>query len=802
MANNRNAGKQAAERVNVSRCPENMSLENWQRQLRKHAATKEPFGIRPPQHPGDSFIVTSAKSGGKYRVDYFGQGSNRNRCECMDFKTNRLGTCKHIEAISMADNGRYATRIWPIPNRTYVYVDYVDDRKIKIRKGLYVSAEFAALINEYFDDEDVIRDSACDPSAFIRRAHQLDETFEWESDALNLVIEARDTIRRRWIIEHTYAKSDFDGLLKTKLLPYQADGVRFAFTGGRTINADEMGLGKTVQALATAELLKREGLVESVLIICPTSLKYQWLSEIKRFTNSTAIAVEGDIIKRRDLINSPDTFYKICSFHSMANNIQAGFIPDVDMVIYDELQRLKNRETKMGKLLRKLRSQYVLALSGTPLENKLEELYSVTQFVNQFLLGPLYKFNDETTLKDDLGKITGYRNLHAVADKLRNVMIRRRKADVKLQMPARTDTNLFVPLTKEQRAQHDEYQSQVARLIFKWRRQRFLSEKDRKHLLLYLSMMRMVCDSTFVLDQKSRYDTKIDELMAIISNLLSNDEGKVVIFSQWERMLRILAQQLDAEEIDFCFLHGGVPSPKRKSLIDRFREDSDCRIFLSTDAGATGLNLQSASLLINIDLPWNPAVLEQRIARIYRIGQNNPVQIINMIARDTIEERMLATLNFKSNLAAGILDGGDDAVFIEGKKFDKIIEVVDDMINESPGTPKPDSEKPDRQPSDTDSHEQIEQPRETTVNDKQTVEPTSTTQTPGTPDEMRQLVAGGMAFLGKIADVLRNPQGAQALADVLVREDPTTGKTSLNIPVPDKTTVVNILTTITAILNK
>lgn len=809
----KDGGKQAAAKISVTHCPEGMSFEDWQRGLRRLAAEKESFGIYAPEHPGDSFIVSSAKSGSKYRVEYYGPHSGFNRCECMDFKTSRLGTCKHIEAVSLAANGRFAAKKWSEPDNTYVYVDYVDGRKIKIRRGKFVQAGLETLISEYFNADGVIKDAACDPSDFIRKADALDSAFVWEEDALNLVIEARAGEHRQKIIEEKYAKSDFGGLLRTRLMPYQADGVRFAFSGGRTINADEMGLGKTVQAIATAELLKREGLVETVVVICPTSLKYQWLSEIKRFTESSAMVVEGDLLKRRNQLNNTDVFYKICSFHAMANNIKAGFMPEADLVIYDELQRLKNRETKMGKLLRKMRSQYVLALSGTPLENRLDELYSVTQFVDQYLLGPLYKFNDETTIKNDLGKVTGYQNLHSVADKLSNILIRRRKADVKLQMPSRTDTNLFVPLTKEQRAMHDDFQGQVAMLIYKWRRQRFLSENDRKRLLLHLSKMRMVCDSTFILDQKSRHDTKVDELMAIIANLLSNkDGGKAVIFSQWERMLRILAQQLEGEGIDFCFLHGGVPSEKRKDLIDRFREDHACRIFLSTDAGATGLNLQSASLLVNVDLPWNPAVLEQRIARIYRLGQENPVQIINMVASDTIEERMLSTLDFKSNMAAGILDGGADVVFFENKKFNKIIEVVDDMFNagsEDSGSNRPEGDDirslhPERQAEALERQEEISHHAVGSHGISKGAAPYAATprKMPETPGEIRDLVAMGMAFIGQIAEVLRKPQSAQVLADVLVSEDPDTGQANLNIPVPDKSTVVNILSSLSALLNK
>lgn len=272
-------------KISPAHCPEGMTLKEWQRALRRQAAEKEKFGITKPQSSGDPFIVSSAKSGRKYRVEYFGKDSMLNRCECMDFKTSRLGTCKHIEAISQAYSGRLGRKIYPLPEHTSVYVDYVHGRKIKIRRGTIASDDMDSLISTLFNADGTITDMNSDPTVFIKKAISIDEGFEWESDAINLVIEARDKERRRRLIAEKYAEASFDGLIKTGLHPYQADGVRFAFSEGRTINADEMGLGKTVQAIATAELLKREHLVDSVIIICPTSLKYQWQSEIKRFTD-------------------------------------------------------------------------------------------------------------------------------------------------------------------------------------------------------------------------------------------------------------------------------------------------------------------------------------------------------------------------------------------------------------------------------------------------------------------------------------------------------------------------------------
>lgn len=214
-------------------------------------------------------------------------------------------------------------------------------------------------------------------------------------------------------------------------------------------------------------------------------------------------------------------FYKIVSYSSAANDLKACSHLQSDLVILDEAQRIE--------------SDYLTVLTGTPLENKLEELYSIVQYIDPYCLGPYYKF---------------------------------------------------------------------------------LSEKDSKRLLLTLSQMRMVADSTFILDQTTRFDTKVDELMNIIHEMIENGDEKAVVFSQWERMTRLVAQELDKAGIPYRSLHGSIPSEKRKYLITDFNEDPLIRVFLSTDAGSTGLNLQSASLIVNLDIPWNPAVLEQRIARI------------------------------------------------------------------------------------------------------------------------------------------------------------------------------------------
>ncbi|MDE6527115.1 MAG: DEAD/DEAH box helicase, partial [Muribaculaceae bacterium] len=325
---------------------------------------------------------------------------------------------------------------------------------------------------------------------------------------------------------------------------------------------------------------------------------------------------------------------------------------------------------------------YCAILSGTPLENRLEELYSVMQFVDQYALGPFYEFKARFIDTSETGKVVGYHGLGEVRAMLAKCLLRRRKADVALQLPERSDKVLYVPMTKEQSEIHDECRNIVAQLAAKWQRHRFLSEKDRKRLLLLLSRMRMVCDSTFVVDQKTRFDTKIAEALQLVSALTESGDEKVVIFSQWERMTRIMAEELDRAGIGYEYLHGGISASRRRHLVENFSADPDKRVFLSTDAGSTGLNLQAASLIINLDLPWNPAVLEQRIARIYRIGQRRNIQVINMVAAGSIEERMTSALNFKSELFAGVFDGGEEQITLDDNRLTRIIEAVAEVVPE------------------------------------------------------------------------------------------------------------------------
>lgn len=768
--------------------PDNMELTEWQKALRRQVAVQEHFIVSQntqTDEPG-CYSVANPKTDNEYKVIYRGANCKWNYCSCMDFKVSRLGTCKHIEAVCSWIKKRRKTLDKTLPSYTAVYLLYQEGRKICIRIGTEKSEEFTRLASEYFTNDGYLKpESIYSFSTFLSTARKISNTFRCYPDALQYILDLRDDRKRAELVSEKCTDKNLDSLLNARLYPYQKEGIRFAIKTGKTIIADEMGLGKTIQAIGCAEFMRKENLISSVLIVCPTSLKYQWKKEIERFTGCQSVVIEGNHLRRKKMYDD-STFYKIVSYNSICNDVKILRHMSTDFMIMDEAQRLKNWNTQVAQAMRRIHADYMVVLSGTPLENKLQELYSIVQIVNPFLLGPLHEFIADTTVLSPSGQIIGYKNLNEIGERLKGVMIRRRKSDVKLQLPSRMDSIRFVPMTKEQAGMHDEFHSVVSQIVTKWNKTHFLSEKDRKRLLLLLSQMRMVCDSTFILDQRSRHDTKIDELMHMVEDMIENGDDKMVVFSQWERMTRLVCQELEKRGIMYANLNGSVPSEKRKQLMDDFTSNPDCRIFVSTDAGSTGLNLQVASVLVNLDLPWNPAVLEQRIARIYRIGQTKSVQVFNMVAERTIEERMLSTLNFKSNMSEGILDNGTDAVFMEESKFNRLMETVEE-VTASDGKP----EFAETHTDDTTEHATEELIEDIPLEADNNYE-VETKQGTGESTFPHELVSQGMSFLQGLAETLASPEKTQVLIDTLVKEDKVTGKTSIEIPVPDKETVKNL----------
>ncbi len=394
-------------------------------------------------------------------------------------------------------------------------------------------------------------------------------------------------------------------------------------------------------------------------MVLTASLKSQWRSEIARFSGRTTQIILGNGAERAEQYGS-DTFFTICNYEQVLRDVSAIETVPWDLIILDEGQRIKNWESKTSNVIRQLDSPFRLVLSGTPLENRLGELFTVTRFVDDELLGPAYQFFHRHHVVDDRGKTQGYRRLDELRERMAGVLLRRTRAEVARELPERTDEIILVAATQEQLEIHDANVSRAAQIAAK----KFMTEMDRLIMMGCLANARMACDSTYLIDQEeTEYSSKLERLNELLTSLIEDPTRKIVLFSEWRRMLDRIESRLENLGADFVRLDGQVPQKKRAELIARFQNDPECRVICMTNAGSTGLNLQAANTVINVDLPWNPAVLEQRIGRAYRMGQKNPVHVYKLVTTGplgTIEERLLDTLASKQDLADAALDFESD----------------------------------------------------------------------------------------------------------------------------------------------
>jgi superfamily II DNA/RNA helicase len=637
---------------------------------RKIRAQIEDFkleNLEPAQVYFSTFCVQTNQNK-QYHVEIRSLTKNINSCNCVDHRGNGLGTCKHIEYVlkTLKKKGvrKFAKAAVIGSERIEIYLDILNEHAISIIWPKALPNFASKLIDRFFSaDGTLLGKTESTYTALctailenqpkliphLRVSQHIDYYVQYKK-----VNASKETARSIFMQDVSAGKRTLD-LVKTKLLPYQQEGMlHLAFTE-RAILADEMGLGKTVQAIAACELLKQTRYIQRVLVVTTASLKAEWEEQIAKFTDSPSMIVYGSRAARLRQYKQ-QTFFYLMNYEQVVSDyieIQKTLAPDV--VILDEAQRIKNWQTKTASKIKELNSRYAFVLTGTPIENRIDDIYSLVQFLDPHVFGPLFRFYRNFYNFDEDGRPAGYKNLNQMYHKLRPILLCRRKIDVEHELPQRTINNFFVEMDPEQRIRYDENDYQVA-IILARAKKRALKKEELEKLQRLLSCMRMICDTPYILDNDCRIAPKIDELKPILEELLADENCKIIIFSEWARMLELVHEMVEeTQNIEVAWHTGSVNQKKRREEINRFKTNPKCRLFLSTDAGSVGLNLQVANVVINLDLPWNPAKLEQRIARAWRKNQLRPVQVINLICENSIEHRMLYLLEQKRMIATAVL---------------------------------------------------------------------------------------------------------------------------------------------------
>jgi len=757
-----------------------------ERQARASNAIK-----RIVEHPpggaqyGDYQIKSS--SGQMYRIALRGPGVFENYCSCPDFAVNTLGTCKHIEALLARFERRRAKASESVSyrrSRASISLKYGDTIEVSLHLPASPSPALRSIAARYFNAGGLLgREQYRQFGAVVAEIQQADDQAVVYTDVLDFLDRENELaegieLERKLLAKVKQGKDPTAGLLKTKLLPYQTRGAVFAACRGRVILADDMGLGKTVQALAATELLRRRKGIERVLVIAPASVKYQWKTEIEKFTGHQAQVVDGPLARRQALYAAP-SFFTLTSYELAIKDLADMQALMPDLIILDEAQRIRNWTTATARTIKQLKSRYAFVLTGTPLENKLEELFSVVEYVDGRRLGPAFRFLHEHRMEDENGKLLGYRGLDRIHNQMAPILLRRTRAEVLKELPERTDQVFRVPMTEMQAEPYSEQSDILAKLRRKWEHQKWLSDIDHKRILCCLQNMRMLCNSTFLYDKTTHHSPKLAEFREIMTELAIEENRKVVVFSEYERMTYLASEELRKLGIGFVSLHGGVPSQKRGILIEKFRNDPDCKVFLSTDAGGVGLNLQSASVVVNFEPPWNPARLEQRIGRVHRLGQSRPVHVIHMLTSDSIEERVWEALRLKNSLFAGVFDSPTGEISFEKLGRKRGLEQVKEIFAGQPSRPKPISNPTPPEPAKP---------------------PAASSAPNGVAMALSGLFEAGIKFIESLAGDVSPRSMEQALSGI-VKRDPVTHQSTMSIALPESFNAQRLVKALSSLLS-
>ncbi|MBF0449308.1 MAG: DEAD/DEAH box helicase family protein [Candidatus Magnetomorum sp.] len=691
---------------------------------RKDKALKDHFKIQFADNIYGEHEVINEK-GIRYNVTFRDINGQKGYCCCPDYQTNKLGICKHLMAAFDAarKNPRFQSKTQNFPF-VEIFLDPLNDYQITWFYPDQLPSNIAPLIQRYFGDTHVL--------PIEKTGHLLDfieesQTFK-NINIRSEVHAAVETFFEDRMIGRITKNVELDfSLLNCDLFDYQKEGIRFAALKKNAIIADEMGLGKTVQAIGTAIFKKELFGFDQVLVICPASLKDQWKREIERFSQENATIIEGPPDKRRHIYENELDFFLITNYEAVVKDLSVLKKNPPDMIILDEAQRIKNYETMTANTVKQIPKKHGLVITGTPIENRLIDLYSIMEFLDPGILSPLWEFSYQHCYFDleKKNKINGYYNLQQLKDRLKPVLIRREKQEVLKQLPHVRHVDVPVPMHKRQAELHASFARSVAQIIQK----KFMTRFDMQRLMVLLAKMRMVCDSTHLVEPGPPCSPKLDELKQVLLEKLDihHSSHKVVIFSEWVKMNQMIGRFLRDNDIGYVELNGKVPVSRRPQLIKEFEDNPDCKIFLSTEAGGTGLNLQVADAVINFELPWNPAKKNQRIGRIDRLGQKRDhLTVVTFITQHSIETRIASGLLLKQELFDGVLRANSDLdeVDFSSKNRSQFLKELENAImgftempdeNETSDQPVDESAIPDETDddslidlTDTDSETNIE----------------------------------------------------------------------------------------------
>ena len=444
--------------------------------------------------------------------------------------------------------------------------------------------------------------------------------------------------------------------VKVSLFPYQKLGFNWLKNmydiGFGGILADDMGLGKTLQTISLLNEVYQENKDFLGLIIVPSSLLYNWKEEIIKFTGITPTLVEGVASNRKKIIANEKNGFLITTYQALRNDIEEYKNRNFDIVVLDEAQNIKTTTSQIKKAVMKINSKVNFALTGTPVENNILELWSIFDFVIPGYLDSLSKFKKtykEAIVNPNSSKINNLREIIAP------FLLRRTKKEVLTELPEKMESNVFVTLSSEQKQLYLSYVKQAKKEMKKFDK----NENNRIKILAILTKLRQICNSPALFKEDySGEVAKIEVLKDLMPDITENGH-RLLIFSQFVGTLKEIEKELANMGIEYFYIDGNVKSKERVEICNRFNDGERQVVLISLKAGGTGLNLVGADVVIHYDPWWNIAVENQASDRAYRIGQKKSVQVIKLVTEGTIEEKIIKIQEKKRQLSENLLESKD-----------------------------------------------------------------------------------------------------------------------------------------------
>lgn len=445
------------------------------------------------------------------------------------------------------------------------------------------------------------------------------------------------------------------------LRDYQLTGVKWLYnlakTGFGGILADEMGLGKTIQVIYYIKQMLKDNPTSKFLIVVPTSLAYNWEHEFDSFASQIKKAIcIGLKEKRKHILKDLNKINVIITTYGLLREDEEIYENlNFNTMIIDEAQNIKNNHAGITKVVKSIKAETKFALTGTPLENSILELWSIFDFIMPGYLANLTKFQSKYKIKDfdEDSEIL----IKGLSKQINPFILRRKKSDVVKELPEKLINDIYIDLKDEQKKLYVAELNRVKEEMDKIIKEEGMN-KARFLILQLLTKLRQICiDPSIVYDNYNDGSNKIEQLENIVSEYTKNNH-KVLIFSSFKTALNIVKEKLNNAKIKTYMIDGSVPAKTRIEMVDNFNENDDIKVFLiMLKSGGTGLNLASADVVIHLDLWWNPQAENQATDRAHRIGQTNTVEVIHLITKGTIEEKILELQNKKRILSDKLIDG-------------------------------------------------------------------------------------------------------------------------------------------------